>query len=312
MKTKVVYYLLLLVMIGKTSSSHLNVEDCASLVDDTDCDHKCPNQLCVNKRFGEKEKKCYMDEIDSLPNDALETMMTEPAKQELIVRQYQTLLAYTDGRTYPSANGTNLLGTDSPVYKDVIKSYFPMREFVRDEKTSDAPCQKDDNYKVRPLRFNGCDPNRKIEECTLVKQVKLGATKNFKKELKKVMKQGLVYQLGLPPSYNYDKDIIYALNMHSMLEDHLAESIAWEITNRTEKISELNSTINKLTPRLIEIESELSTLETKIDEKIRVSKGEKGETGPAGSKGEQGLPGLPGDRGPPGPKEVKGMQEQKT
>ena len=124
MEMKIIYYLILLIMQVKISQGYLTVEQCANLNDEKNCNPTCPNQYCVNKRFGEKEKPCYIELIKSLPDDALERMMNHPAKQELIVRQYQTLLAYTDNRTSPSATGKNLLKANSQEYKDVTKVTF--------------------------------------------------------------------------------------------------------------------------------------------------------------------------------------------
>ena len=154
MKTEIVYYLLLLVMIGRTSSTTLSIEDCDNLIDESGCDYTCPNQLCINKRFKENEQQCYVKDITSLPDDALETMIQNTENQEFIVRQYHTLLAYTDNRTNPSAMGPNLLGKER---KEILKSYFPMREFKRDDKKPEEPCEDNENYIVNVLNFNGCN-----------------------------------------------------------------------------------------------------------------------------------------------------------
>ena len=50
-----------------------------------------------------------------------------------------------------------------------------------------------ENYTVNAPNFNGCNRNKLVEDCIKVKQVKLGAIRNFKKELQSHEKR-----LGIP------------------------------------------------------------------------------------------------------------------
>ena len=279
MKWQIIIWMIIL-KLGSTGG--LTERECEQLTDPRKCELSCANRLCMNRRFngGGGELKCLRETLPIMPADEIAEMKKEPMRQVAVLRRFFTIMAYMPERIQRPVSGNQyLLEHDNSKYSEILKTYFPINEFVRDRRFVGRDCAAQDRYIPMELSYRRCSLD--LKECPLIKKIKLDVIKEFREKLKNLNENQVVYQLGFPPVYNFDPDLHYALNMHSMIEDHLAEALAQEIKKRIDGESVMNKKLEELEKLMTELKQEI------------VSRGQSsGGPGERGPKGESGTPGT--------------------
>ena len=266
-----------------TTSVLLTGQECLDLTDDQAdrCDEHCANQICIRKRYEDSESKCYQKFITNLPNEEIDEMLKEPSKQPLVLRKYYSTLEHHPERIESVPEQIDyLIKPGEEDYKKIIKIIFPLRDY--ETKTQ---CDKELDYKpIWEIRgdkheYSTC---AKVthEDCIQFRRNKLEVLKKFRGALKELEDDNKVYALGRIPNYIYDPEMSTPHAFQSMVNDHLAKTVAKEIKRRNaknevleEKISNIEKICDKVKPELEkkieDLEIKLTDMNNQLEEKIK-------------------------------------------
>ena len=266
-------HLLWIMSLLNGAAALLSGMECLNLTEDQadQCDEHCANQICIRKRYEDSESKCYEKFIKNLPEDEIDEMLKQPAKQPLVLRKYMSTMEYhPENVEHSQEKMDNLITPGEEDYKNIIKIIFPLRDY----ETKDQ-CGPDLDYKpIWEIRnenhkYSTCQSIAR-EDCIQFRQNKLKVLKNFRAALKELEQGNKVYALGRIPIYIYDPELSTPHAFQSMVNDHLAITIAKEIKRRNaknevleEKMSMIETNCKKAKQKL---EKEIENLEEHLTE----------------------------------------------
>ena len=251
----------------------LSGDDCLNLTEDQadQCDNLCANQVCIRKRYEESESKCYGQFIKSLPEEEIDEMLKQPADQPLVLRKYMSTIEYHPENIENSQENMDYLtNAGEEDYKNIIKIIFPLRDYEAENQCGPELDYKP-IWKIRSEKHSYSTCQSIVhEDCIQFRQNKLNALKNFRSALKELEEGNKVYALGRIPIYTYDPEPSTPHAFQSMINDHLARTLAKEIKRRNAKNEVLEEKISRVETDCKrtkeQIENEIENIEENITE----------------------------------------------